>query len=288
MTTERSASTPRRASDPELLDEARSIIEAVNRRDVEFLMAKLSPDYIGEWPDATLERDASIEREIVMMTGIPDTHFGINTATVLGDGRVLVEATVSGTHTGTLVLPFGVTLRPTGRSLSMPFDFIMTWADGLLAHERLRFDHHVLIQQLGGTIGSSLDERSRRAISLHAAGAAGDFDTVLAAYHPDIVWTNGLAAGPWAGTFRGIDEVATMFIEFTQFFEGTFTQDVVDSFASPGRTILLLHERGEKGGHVFDNRALWVSRDVDDLTVEMWTLDQDRSAAEAFWSAVAP
>lgn len=285
MTTEPSASTPT-TSDSDLLDEARSIIDAVNRRDVEFLMAKLSPDYVAEWPDATLERDASIEREIVMMTGIPDTHFGINNATVLSDGRVLVEATVSGAHTGTLVLPFGVTLPPTGRSMSMPFDFIMTWADGLLAHERLRFDHHVLIQQLGGTIELSLDERRRRALSLHAAGAAGDFDTVLAAYHPDIVWTNDLAAGPWAGTFRGIDEVATMFIEFTQFFDGTFTQDVVDSFASPDRSILLLHERGAKDGHVFDNRALWVSRDVDGLTVEMWTLDQDRSAAEAFWSAI--
>ncbi len=132
----------------ELVDLATQVIEAVNRRDLEFLMATLAPDYVGEWPDATLARDASIEREIVMMTGIPDTRFDIDAVTMLADGRVLVEATVVGTHTGTLVLPFGVTLPPTGRSLSMPFDFIMTFADGLLTHERLRFDHHVLIQQL--------------------------------------------------------------------------------------------------------------------------------------------
>lgn len=130
------------------LAEARRVIEAVNQRELDFLMTKLSPDYVGEWPDAALERDASIEREIAMMTGIPDTRFDIGTATMLADGRVLVEATVLGTHTGELVLPFGITLAPTGRAVSQPFDFIMTFTDGLLTHERLLFDHHRLIHQL--------------------------------------------------------------------------------------------------------------------------------------------
>ncbi len=138
-------------TEAELLSLARQVIEAVNERDLDLAMSKLAPGYVAEWPDATLERDASIEREIVMMTGIPDTRFEIGAATMLADGRVLVEATVKGTHTGELVLPFGVTLPPTGRELSLPFDFVMTFADGLLAHERLRFDHHVLIHQLGGT-----------------------------------------------------------------------------------------------------------------------------------------
>lgn len=136
------------AMQSDLLVEARRVIDAVNRRDVEFLMTVLAAGYTAEWPDATLDRDTSIGREIEMMTGLPDLRFDIGTATMLADGRVLVEATVVGTHTGELVLPFDLTLPPTGRTLSMPFDFIMTFADGQLAHERLRFDHHVLIHQL--------------------------------------------------------------------------------------------------------------------------------------------
>lgn len=91
----------------DLTVEARRIIEAVNSRDVEFLMTMLASDYVAEWPDATLDRDASIEREIVMMAGLPDTRFDIAAATLLHDGRVLLEATVVGTHTGELV-----SLRP--------------------------------------------------------------------------------------------------------------------------------------------------------------------------------
>lgn len=128
--------------------EARRVIEAVNQREADFLMTKLATGYVAEWPDATLDRDASIVREIEMMSGLPDLRFDIDAATMLADGRVLVEATVVGTHSGDLVLPFGVTLAATGRSLEMPFDFIMTFADGLLAHERLRFDHQVLVHQL--------------------------------------------------------------------------------------------------------------------------------------------
>lgn len=128
---------------------ARRVIDAVNQRDIDFLMSVLAPGYIAEWPDATLDRDPSIGREIEMMTGLPDLRFDIGTATMLTDGRVLVEATVVGTHAGELVLPFGLVLPPTGRTLSMPFDFIMTFSDGQLVYERLRFDHHVLIHQLG-------------------------------------------------------------------------------------------------------------------------------------------
>lgn len=85
-----------------------------------------------------------------MMTGLPDTRFGIDTTTSTADGRVVVEATVTGTHTGVLELPHGVTLEPTGRSVSLPFVILMRFVDGLLVNERLLFDHHELIHQLSG------------------------------------------------------------------------------------------------------------------------------------------
>lgn len=83
-----------------------------------------------------------------MMTGLPDTRFDIERTTTTGDERVLVETTVSGTHTGVLAMPHGVVLQPSGRSLSVPFVFLMRFREGLLVHERLLFDHHELIHQL--------------------------------------------------------------------------------------------------------------------------------------------
>lgn len=130
---------------------ARLLIDNINRRDLEAAAALLSPDYRVEWPDAELDLSGSFAREITMMTGLPDTHFGIDHTSCTTDGRVLVEATVTGTHTGVLELPHGVVLDPTGRSVSLAFVLLMRFDDGLLVRERLLFDHHELIHQLTGT-----------------------------------------------------------------------------------------------------------------------------------------
>ena len=127
---------------------ARQLIGHINGRDIDAAAAMLSPDYRVEWPDAELDLAGSFAREITMMTGLPDTHFGIDATTSTADGRVVVEATVTGTHTGVLELPHGVVLEPTGRSISLPFVLLMRFVDGLLVHERLLFDHHELIDQL--------------------------------------------------------------------------------------------------------------------------------------------
>lgn len=127
---------------------ARRLIGHINERDIDAAVAMLSAGYRVEWPDAGLDLAESFVREITMMTGLPDTHFGIDATTSTGDGRVVVEATVTGTHTGLLELPHGVTLEPTGRSVSLAFVLLMRFVDGLLVHERLLFDHHELIDQL--------------------------------------------------------------------------------------------------------------------------------------------
>jgi ketosteroid isomerase-like protein len=118
------------------------------------------------------------------------------------------------------------------------------------------------------------------------AGSTGDFEGVLAGYHPDLVWTNDSAAGPWAGTFEGTGAVATMFIEFTAFMEGTFAQELLDVCASDEHVAMLLLETGMKDGYQFRNRAVYLGRYKDGLLVEMTTLDRDREAAAAFWQAV--
>lgn len=130
---------------------ARRLIGHINERDIDAAAALLSAGYRVEWPDAEFDLAGSFAREITMMTGLPDTHFGIDATTSTADGRVVVEATVTGTHTGLLELPHGVTLEPTGRSVSLAFVLLMRFVDGLLVHERLLFDHHELIDQLASS-----------------------------------------------------------------------------------------------------------------------------------------
>ena len=136
------------------------------------------------------------------------------------------------------------------------------------------------------TTTSTLDDRIRAARALHAAGQAGDFETVLAALDPGVVWTNDAGAGPWAGRTEGVEAVAEMFAGFLTFFEGTFTQELLDVCASAERTMTLLHEVGVKDGHRFDNRAVWVHRHAGERVVEVTTLDLDRDGVVRFWEAV--
>ncbi len=127
---------------------ARRLLGYINERDIDAAAAMLSPEYRSEWPDSEFDLTESFAREITMMTGLPDTHFGIDATSSTADGRVVVEATVTGTHTGVLELPHGVELQPTGRWVSLAFVMLMRFVDGLLVHERLLFDHHELIHQL--------------------------------------------------------------------------------------------------------------------------------------------
>ena len=99
------------------------------------------------------------------------------------------------------------------------------------------------------TTPTTLEQRRDAMVALHEAAASEDWATVLAAYHPDIVWTNDPGAGPWAGRFEGIDALANMFGEYLEFLGGT--------------------------------------RFVDGLIVEVITVDLDRDAALEFWGAVS-
>lgn len=133
---------------------------------------------------------------------------------------------------------------------------------------------------------TTLEQRREAVLGIHAAAAAGDWATVLAAYDPAIVWTNDPGAGPWAGRFEGVEAVAQMFDEYLTFLGGTFTQEVIDVCVSGDRSMSFVVERGSKDGHPYENRAVWILRHVDGLVVEVITVDLDRDAALEFWRAV--
>jgi ketosteroid isomerase-like protein len=115
---------------------------------------------------------------------------------------------------------------------------------------------------------------------------AGDPSKVYELLHPDVVWTNDLAAGPWAGTVKGRDNVLAMFGEFIQFFEGAFEQELHDIMGTDDHVVELLFERGTKDGHTFENRAVWIFHMSEGHANEVWTVDQDRDAPQEFWKAV--
>jgi ketosteroid isomerase-like protein len=115
---------------------------------------------------------------------------------------------------------------------------------------------------------------------------AGDIGPAVELYDPEIVWTNDDAAGPFAGTHRGVDQVLTMLGAGFEMFGGTLTQEVHATLASDDYVIEIMTERADVDGHHFENRAVYLYRLEHDRIVEVATLDRDRAAAADFWSAV--
>lgn len=77
-----------------------------------------------------------------------------------------------------------------------------------------------------------------------------------------------------------------MFGEYLEFLDGTFTHEVVDVCVSAERSMSFVIERGAKGGHAYENRAVWVWRFNGGRIVDALTVDVDRDAALEFWRSV--
>lgn len=115
---------------------------------------------------------------------------------------------------------------------------------------------------------------------------AGDVEAVLASFDPEITWVNDETAGPWAGTFQGVDAVAGMVLEFQLFFGGTFAQEVIDLATSSRRIVSIIRETATKDGHAFANDSVWIAEIVHGRTTSMHTLSLDPEPARRFWAAV--
>jgi ketosteroid isomerase-like protein len=114
----------------------------------------------------------------------------------------------------------------------------------------------------------------------------GDIEPALALYAPDIEWTNDEAAGPIAGTHRGVEAVLGMLGAGMEAFEGTLAQEVHATLASDDFVVEVMTERATVKGHEFHNRAVYVYRLEGGQIVEVTTHDRDRDAARSFWDAV--
>jgi hypothetical protein len=133
---------------------ARTILEAINARDLDSIATMLDPAYEAEWPEGLLDFEGSIMREAAMLSALPDTHFEIERISPITDDRVLVEGWATGTLEDRLDLPYGLSAPPTGRSIRIPILFLMTFRNGVLASERVLFDQLRLLHEAGalGTV----------------------------------------------------------------------------------------------------------------------------------------
>ncbi|MDF3305741.1 nuclear transport factor 2 family protein [Rhodococcus sp. T2V] len=66
-----------------------------------------------------------------------------------GDGLVVTEFVAVGTHTGPLPTPDGDDIRPTGRTLSVPFCDIHRVENGRITSTRRYWDQLTVLTQLG-------------------------------------------------------------------------------------------------------------------------------------------
>ncbi len=123
----------------------RSRENAWSDRDPDALAAGHTEDGIVESPThGTLTSRAAIRNVYATwFDAFPDLKFVSDDVMVEGD-RAAVFFTATGTH----MKPFA-SIPPTGRHMSIHGVFLMTFRDGLIAHEKRYYDSTSLLLQIG-------------------------------------------------------------------------------------------------------------------------------------------
>lgn len=135
---------------------ARSLYDAWNNRDFDFMSERTAPDgtltVVGtgqtlHGPEGARQYNTS------WADAFPDGRITIDHAIAQGD-FVVVESTGRGTHTGTLTSPAG-SIPATGRSVTLHLCDVIEFADGKVKTQRSYFDSGALMAQLGMTAGQA-------------------------------------------------------------------------------------------------------------------------------------
>lgn len=124
-------------------------IEAWNVGDPEAIAAQFTPDGVRHQfalPEARLAgRDAIAQGVGAIINAVPDVGLGVRSQSVGDDGRVVVEWTFTGTHTGDFP-----GMPASGATFSLPGISVYTLAqDGQIAEERVYWDMATLMAAAG-------------------------------------------------------------------------------------------------------------------------------------------
>jgi ketosteroid isomerase-like protein len=122
---------------------------AFNARDADGLAALWSPDVVYEAPggERTVGIADAVARERLLWTAFSDVRATL-AAWLATDDRLVLEGVMRGTHDGPLRIGDDV-VSPTSRRIVVPFVALFTFANGLVAHERVAYDRLDLLRQVG-------------------------------------------------------------------------------------------------------------------------------------------
>jgi uncharacterized protein len=116
----------------------------------------------------------------------------------------------------------------------------------------------------------------------YEAFGAGDMDTVLALFHPDIAWHNG-GSNQTTGDYRGHQEVMGFFGRLMELSGGSFRLDIHDIVANDGHGVALVTAHGERDGQTMAVREANIWHLADGRATEFWAFAEDQAAIDRFF-----
>ncbi len=125
-------------------------IERYNAGDLDGVMDLYAEDAVQDMPDGTfVGRDAIRDRLAQELIAFPDVNHVVRSFVEQADA-FCDEWTFAGTHTGSLVLPDGRELAPTGKRIEVRgMEYCQVNDDGKLTVDALYYDNLAVLVQLG-------------------------------------------------------------------------------------------------------------------------------------------
>src|SRR5438105_155716 len=108
-------------------------------------------------------------------------------------------------------------------------------------------------------------------------------ETIRSLFAEDIVW-HSPGRSPFAGTYRGVDEVLGQFARLMQETGGTFRLEIHDILADDDHAVVLVRARAERNGKSLDDTTVQVWHLKDGKATEQWLHPGDQYADDEFWS----
>ena len=111
----------------------------------------------------------------------------------------------------------------------------------------------------------------------------GDLDTIRALFTEDVVFHVG-GHNQLTGDYRGIDEVFGFFGKIVELTGGTFKIERHAILADDEHGAVLSTSTAQRDGKSLSVKTVDVHHFSGDKVSEVWTLDDDQQAADAFFS----
>ena len=126
------------------------------------------------------------------------------------------------------------------------------------------------------------DDRLRKG---YEAFAKADMDTINELFHDDIVW-HVPGDNSISGSYKGKDEVLSLFGRMFQETAGSLKFELIDTFANDKRSVAYFEASGERNGMRLEGRrgtAIYEA-DANGKVRDARTFPEDSKAFDEFWS----